>query len=63
MIGLRKQKQDAGANPCKDSSTLNIKTDYKSKTSNLIKNTNILKAGEGGGKSRKIGTWTKKRSQ
>ena len=62
MIGLRKQKQDAGANPCKDSSTLNIKTDVKkisvevddkSKTSKMIKNTNIPKAREGGGKSRK----------
>ena len=29
MIGLRKQKQDAGANPCEDSSTLNKKTDDK----------------------------------
>ena len=25
LIGLRKQKQDTGANPCKDSSTLNKK--------------------------------------
>ena len=25
MIGLRKQKQDTGANPCEDSSTLNKK--------------------------------------
>ena len=25
MIGLRKQKQDAGANPCEDSFTLNKK--------------------------------------
>ena len=29
MICLRKQKQDAGAKPCKDSSTLNKKTDDK----------------------------------
>ena len=66
MIGLRKQKQDAGANPCEDNSTLNRKTDNKKlsaevddkcKTSNRIKNTNILKAREKGGKSWKIGTW------
>ena len=44
MIGLRKQKQDAGTNLYKDSATLNIKTDDKSKTSNMIKNTNILNA-------------------
>ena len=46
MIGLRKQKQDTGANPCKDNSTLNKKTDdkkicvevdHKNKTSNMIK--------------------------
>ena len=69
-IGLRKQKQDTGANPCKDSSTLNKKTDDKkisvevdneNKTSNMIKDTNILKAREGGGKSRRKGIW--KRSQ
>ena len=36
MIGLRKQKQDAGTNPCIDSSTLNIKTDDITKTSNMI---------------------------
>ena len=29
MIGLRKQKQDIRANPCKDSYTLNKKTDDK----------------------------------
>ena len=29
MISLRNQKQDAGANPCEDSSTLNKKTDNK----------------------------------
>ena len=72
MIGLRKQKQDTGANPCKSSSTLNKKTDDKrrsvevddkSKTSNMVKYTNILKARERGGKSRKGGTWTKKSSQ
>ena len=72
MISLRKQKQDTEANPSKDSSTLNKKTDDKrisvelddrNKTTKLIKDTNILKAREGGGKSRKRGTWTKKSSQ
>ena len=72
MIGLRKQKQDTGANPCKDSSTLNKKTDKekigvevddKNKTSNIIKDTNILKARERGGKSQRKGIWTKKSSQ
>ena len=29
MIGIRKQKQDTGANPCKDSSTLNKKLKIK----------------------------------
>ena len=52
MIGLRKQKQDIGVNPCKDRSTLNKKTDDnrirvevddKNKTSNMIKDTYILK--------------------
>ena len=55
MIGLRKQKQDTGANPFKDSSTLNKKTDDKkisvevddkNKTSNIIEDTYILKARE-----------------
>ena len=72
MIGLNKQKQDTGANPCKDNSTLNKKTDdkkicvevdHKNKTSNMIKDTNILKARERGGKSRRKGIWTKKSSQ
>ena len=40
--------KEAEANPNKDSSTLNKKTDDKNKTSNLIKDTNILKAREGG---------------
>ena len=57
LIGLRKQKQNTGANPCKDSSTQNRKTDDKkisvemddkNKTSNIIKDTSILKAREGG---------------
>ena len=55
MNGLRKQMQDTAANPCNDSSTLNKKTDDKrksvavddkNKTSNMIKNTNILEARE-----------------
>ena len=67
MISLRKQKQDIGANPCKDSSTLNNKTDDKRISvevddKNMIKDINFLKAREGGGKSRKRGTWTKKSS-
>ena len=53
MIGLRKQKQEAGANPSKDSFTLNKRTDDKnisvevddkSKINIMTKNTNILKA-------------------
>ena len=65
MIGLRKQKQDVGANLCKNSYTLNIKSDDKKISTevndkSMIKNTNILKAREGGGKSRKRETWTKK---
>ena len=56
MIGLRKQKQDNGANPCKSSCNLNKKTDDKkisvevddkNKTSIMIKDTYILKAREG----------------
>ena len=35
--------------------------DDRNKTSNMIKDTNILKAREGGGKSRKRGTRTKNR--
>ena len=57
MFGLKKQKQDTGANPCKDISTLNkktddgrisVKVDDENKTSNMIKDTNILNAREGG---------------
>ena len=56
MISLREPKQKTEANPCKDSSTLNEKTDDKgikiemddkNKTSNMIKSFNILKAREG----------------
>ena len=59
MIGLRTQKQDTGANPCKDK-RISVEVDDKNKTSNMIQNTNILKPREGGGKSRKRGTWTRK---
>ena len=64
MIGLRKQKQDIGVNPCKDRSTLNKKTDDnrisvevddKNKTSHMIKDTNILKTGEGEARGGKKG--------
>ena len=37
--------------------------DDKNKTSNILEDTNILKAREGGGKSRRKGTWIKKLSQ
>ena len=54
MIGLRKQKQDTGANPCEDSSKqktddkrISVGMDDKNKTSNMIKDTNVLKAREG----------------
>ena len=49
MISLKEQKQKTDANPCKDSSTLNEKTDDnrikigmndKNKTNNMIKNRN-----------------------
>ena len=72
MIRLGKQRQDTGANPCKDSSFLikktddkgiSVEVDDKNHTSIMIKDTNILRAREGGGKSRKKGTWTKKSSQ
>ena len=57
---------------CKDSSTLNKKTDDKmikverddkNKTSNMIEDINILKAREGGGKSWKGRTGIKKSNQ
>ena len=72
MISLREPKQKTEANSCKDSSTLNEKLDDKitrtekddeNKTSNIIKSTNMLKAREGGGKSRRSRIWTKKLSQ
>ena len=72
MISLREPKQKTEANPRKDSSTLNEKTDDKgikigiddkNKTSNMIKSFNILKAREGGGMSRRNRIWIKKLSQ
>ena len=72
MIKLRKTKQKNKDDECKDSSTLKQKTDDKLikvekedkvKTSNMIKDINILKARERGGKSRKGWTGTKSSSQ
>ena len=72
MISLMELKQKTEANPCKDSSTLNEKTDDngfrigmgdKNRTSNMIKNFNILKAREEGGKSRRNKIWIKRLSQ
>ena len=60
MIKLRETEQKTKDDQCKDSSTLKQKTDDKMikveredkvKTSNMIKDNNILKAREGGGKS------------
>ena len=57
---LGEPKQKTKADACKDSSTLNKKTDDKlirverddkNKTSYIIKSINFLKAREGGGKS------------
>ena len=72
MVRLREQKESAEAKSCKDSSTPNEKTenkeiridiDDKSKTDNIIKHINILKAREGGVKSPTKEIWTKKWSQ
>ena len=69
MIKLREEKRKTKDDACKDSSTLKRKTDDKMikveredkvKTSNMIKDINILKAREGGGKSRKGWTGTKR---
>ena len=69
IVCLREQKQSTEDKPCKDSSTPNkktenketsIKIDDKSKSDVIIKDTTILKAREGGGKSRIRGIWTKK---
>ena len=60
IIKLRETEQKTKDDQCKDSSTLKQKTDDKMikveredkvKTSNMIKDNNILKAREGGGKS------------
>ena len=68
MIKLRETEQKTKVDECKASSTLKHKIDDKMikveredkvKSSNLIKDINILKAREGGGKSRK--GWTGKR--
>ena len=72
MIKLRETEQKTNDDACKDSSTPNKKTDDKiikverddkNKTSNLIKDINILKAREGGSKSWKGPTGTKKSNQ
>ena len=46
-----------------DDKKISVEMDDKNKTSNIIKDINILKAREGRGKSRREGTWTKKSSQ
>ena len=72
MIKLREEERKTKDDACKDSSTLNKKTDDKmtkierddkSKTSDMIKDTNILKAREGGGKSWRGWTGIKKSNQ
>ena len=72
MIKLRETEQKTKDDECKDSSTLKQKTDNKMikveredkfKTSNMIKDINILKAREEGGKSRKVWTGTKMSNQ
>ena len=69
MIKLRETEQKTKDDESKDSSTLKQKTDDKMikveredkvKTSNLIKDINILKAREGGDKSWKGWTGTKR---
>ena len=72
MIKLRETEQKTKDDECKDSSTLKQKIDDKMikvkgedelKTSNMIKDINILNAREGGGKSRKGWTGTKMLNQ
>ena len=72
MIKLRETEQKTEDDACKDSSTLNKKTDDKmfkverddkNKTSNMIKDINILKAREGGGKNWKRRTGIKMSNQ
>ena len=69
MIKLRETEQKTKDDECKDSSTLKqkiddkiskVKGEDKLKTSNMIKDINILKARVGGGKSRKGWTGTKR---
>ena len=72
MISLREPEQKTEADPQKDSSTLNKKTDDngirtamddKNETSKIILKIKILEAREGGGKSRRVKIWIKKLSQ
>ena len=72
MIKLRETEQKTKDDECKDSSTLKrkidnqmikIKGEDKLKTSNMIKDINILKSRVGGGKSRKGCTGTKRSNQ
>ena len=72
MIKKRETEQKTKDDASKDSSTLNkkfddkmvkVESDDKNKTSNMIKDMNILKAREGGGKSWRGRTWTKKSNQ
>ena len=72
MIKLREEERKTKDDACIDSSTLKKKTDDKmikierddkSKTCNMIKDTNILKAREGAGKSWKGWTGIKKSNQ
>ena len=66
VVCLREQKQSTEAKSCKDSSDnkeIRIEIDDKCKTKIMIKDFNIIKAREGGGKSRIKGIWTKKWKQ
>ena len=72
MIKLKETEQKSKEDACKDSSTLNKKTDDKmieierddkNKTSSMIKDINILKAREGGSKIWKGWTGIKKSYQ
>ena len=70
MVKLRETRQKTGNDECKDSSTqkqkktddkmIKVKGKDRLKTSNMIKDINILKAREGGGKSREGWTGTKR---
>ena len=72
MVKLRETRQKTGNDEYKDSSTPKQKTDDKLikvkgedklKTRNMIKDINIHKAREGGGKSREGWTRTKRSNQ